>query len=451
MTTATAESTTSLQMAAAPSARGHIGVVVLGAIASGALLGLLLVLVVFGGGPEYEITGAALLALGAGFLLLAVVSGRYTDEPQRWALHPGVGSAVAGAALLVLSPGDHDLALAGWVWPALLAVLVGWSFHGARHALHNWSRRALLYPALFVLLLVAAGGVFETVLEATSSNPPIGGRTYLVNGHRLYLNCAGTGSPTVVHFNGQGERTPTWALVQNNVSSSTRVCAFDRAGEGWSGGTPGAQDGRQLSSDVHALLRAAHVQGPYVLAGHSTGGIYALLYAAHYPRDVAGVALIDAATPYQFQLPDYPGFYSMWRRASALFPSLARAGIGQPTLATGFSTLPTRERNAARAFAASPRELRADRADFARLPGLFDEAQAVTSLGTRPLAVVTASVGQQPGWAGAQERLAKLSTNSTQRTVLGATHEGLLGDEGYAWITSRAITQIVRDARSGQR
>ena len=442
--------TTAVPVSISRRSQGHLGVVVLGSIASGLLLGLLLVLVVFGGAPEHEITGAALFALGAGFVLLAVGSSRLTDQAQRWALAPGIGLAVVGVAVWSLSPGGHTLALAGWVWPVLLVVLVGWSFGGARRALHNWSRRTVLYPALFVLLLVAAGGAFETVSEATSSNPPLGGRTYLVNGHRLYLSCVGAGSPTVVLFNGQGERTPSWALVQKTASSSTRVCAFDRAGEGWSGGTPGAQDGGELSSDVHALLRAAHVQGPYVLAGHSTGGVYALLYAAHYPRDVAGLALIDSATPYQFELPDYPGFYSMWRRGSALLPSLARVGLAQPTLGTGFANLPPRERDAARAFAASPRELRADRADFAQLPRLFDEAKTVKSLGGRPLAVVTATVGAQRGWAAAQTRLAKLSGNCTHQTVAGATHAGLLEDERFASIAGRAIAQIVRAARGSR-
>jgi pimeloyl-ACP methyl ester carboxylesterase len=78
---------------------------------------------------------------------------------------------------------------------------------------------------------------------------------------------------------------------------------------------------------VRGLLAAANVPGPYVLAGHSVGGTYALAYAMDYPKDVAGVALIDSATPYQFDLPTYPGFYSMWRRASALLPTLARAGV----------------------------------------------------------------------------------------------------------------------------
>ena len=80
---------------------------------------------------------------------------------------------------------------------------------------------------------------------------------------------------------------------------------------------------------------------------------------------------------------------------------------------------------------------------------MFDEAKAVTSLGGRPLAVVTASAGQQRGWSAAQDRLARLSTNSAHRTVAGATHAALLEDERYAAISSRAIGQVVQRVRLG--
>jgi pimeloyl-ACP methyl ester carboxylesterase len=408
------------------------------------------VVVAFAGGPEHEMTGTALIALGAGFVLLAVASRRFTDQPQTWALIPGVAVALVGVAVWALSPSGQTLALTGWVWPVLLLVLVVWSVRGARHDLHNWSRRWLLYPALFVLLLVAAGGAYETVFEATSSNPPLGGRTYLVNGHRLYLNCVGHGAPTVVLFSGLGERTPSWAWAQRDVSSSTRVCAYDRAGEGWSGGTPGARNGQPLSSDLHGLLAAAHVPGPYVLAGHSIGGIYELLYAAHYPKQVAGVALIDSSTPYQFDLPDYPSSYRLLRRAAAVFPSLARAGLMRLGTSTGNAGLPPRARSAARAFAASPRELRADHVEVEQLPRMFNEAKALKSLGGRPLAVVTALSGAMRGWVAAQNKLAKLSTNSVHRVVPDATHETLLEDERFARIASHAIAQVVQRSRSGQ-
>jgi pimeloyl-ACP methyl ester carboxylesterase len=238
--------------------------------------------------------------------------------------------------------------------------------------------------------------------------------------------------------------------VQRSLASTTRVCAFDRAGQGWSGAAPGRQDGRQLATDLHGLLAAARIPGPYVLAGHSTGGTYALNYAARYPQQVAGVALIDSATPYQFDLPDHPGFYATFRRAFALFPSLARAGIARPTLGSGFATLPPDARDQARAFAVSPRELRANRNEFLELRTVFEQAKALKSLGARPLAVLSADRDQQRGWATAQEKLARLSSNSVHRTAHGSTHSALLEEERFASTTTRAIADVVRATRSGQ-
>lgn len=428
---------------------GRIGHVVLGSITAGFVLGLLLVLVLVAGGSETEITGGALLALGSGFVLLAVGSIRFTDQPQRWALPPGLAAVAIGVVVIVLAPSDRILGLAGWIWPALLLILVGWSFRCARRSLQNWSRAVLLNPALFLLALIAFGGAFETVAQAGASNPAPVGRTYLVHGHRLYLSCVGTGAPTVLLFNGLGERTPSWAWVQRIVAASTRVCVFDRAGEGWSGSAPGPRDGHQLAFDLHGLLRAAHVPGPYVLAGHSTGGTYGLVYALAYPRDVAGIALIDSATPYQFDLPDYPAFYSMWRRAGALLPSVARTGIGRLTLRAGFDGLPPKARGEARDFASSPRELQSDRIEFAQLPRIFNQAKPLKTLHGKPLAVLTADLGEQSGWAAAQDKLARLSSNSVHEKTAGATHSALLEDHAFAALTSRVIGDVVYAVRSG--
>jgi pimeloyl-ACP methyl ester carboxylesterase len=448
--TSTTTATTTRLAGAASVVTDRPGLVVAGSIASGLALGLVLVLGAFAGADEASIVGSALFALGAGFAVLGLASSRLMTQPQRWAFAPGVATGLAGLLAIGLSPGDRALALCGWVWPPLLLVLVAWSIRGARRSLDHWSRRALLYPSLVVLLLVAAGGAVSTVSAAISTEGGPG-RAYLVDGHSLYLHCVGTGAPTVVLFNGLGERTPSWAWVQQSVAATTRVCAFDRAGEGWSGGATARRDGRQLASDLHELLRVARVPGPYVLAGHSVGGVYALVYAARYPREVAGVALVDSATPHQFDLPAYPGFYAMGRRLYSVMPSFARVGLARLMADAQFAALPDDARRQARAFASSPRELRADHAEFAELPTVFDQAKALQSLGSDPLAVVTAGAGMQAGWSEAQRKLARLSRNSVHQTVVGATHAALLEDRGFAWFTSHAITHVVESARSGRR
>jgi pimeloyl-ACP methyl ester carboxylesterase len=406
--------------------------VVLGSLAGGLGAGAVLDLLVFGGSSETTITGMALLSLAIGFGLLALLSSWWTSQPQSWAIPPAVWIGVAGVSIALTDPSNRVLGLAGWVWPVLLFVLVIWMERAARRSLRNWSRLALLYPAFALLTLAAIGGAFETVAGATtSSSRPLSGHLYAANGHSLYMRCSGQGTPTVVLFNGLGERASSWARVQPNVADTTRVCTFDRAGEGWSGPAHGRQDGRELAADLHALLAAARVPGPYVLAGHSVGGTYALVYAHEYPSRVAGVALVDSSTPYQFDLPDYPSFYLTWRRVSALFPTMARTGI---TRIFGLGT---------------SREVRADHNEFTELPTAFKQAQALTTLGSKPLVVLTADLGQQAGWAASQNKLALLSSNRAHRTEHGATHGALLEDQYFARITSIAIKAVVVSARSG--
>ena len=118
-----------------------------------------------------------------------------------------------------------------------------------------------------------------------------------------------------------------------------------------------------------------------------------------FPKDVAGVALIDSATPYQFDLPDYPSFYSMWRRGSSAVAD-ARPGRCRTRLLAWQAPVRCRRMPVVRRerLSSSPRELRADRDEFAELRTVFRQDQALTSLGGKPLFVLTAGLGQQSGW-----------------------------------------------------
>jgi pimeloyl-ACP methyl ester carboxylesterase len=117
-------------------------------------------------------------------------------------------------------------------------------------------------------------------------------------GRRLFLRCTGIGSPTVVFDNGL---TADWYDLQNQLSPLTRVCSYDPARQagpsGRSDPAPGPRTGLDRVRDLHALLGAARVPGPYVLAGHSNGGLFSLLYASRHPEQVAGMVLIDGVHP----------------------------------------------------------------------------------------------------------------------------------------------------------
>ena len=432
---------------AAPPRSGRIGLVVAAALLSGAASALVLTLGVFAGAEEHLITGSALLAFAASWAMLAVLSARYTDQPQRWALLPAGYLAVLGAGMLALAPGDAALATAGWVWPAGLLALTGWIVLRSRRSLRSWSRRWLLYPVCALMAVAAVGGSVETVLEATSQPTPSAGRTYDVAGHRMYLRCEGAGSPTVLLSSGAGERSSSWAWIAPAVARDTRVCSYDRAGLGWSG-SAGPQDGVAVATDLHALLQVAQVPGPYLLAGHSTGGVYNMIFAARYPDETAGMVLLDSATPDQFALPAYPSAYSAWRRVSGVLPSLARLGAARVAFGAGFGGLPAQARSDERAFASDAGDLRGQRDEWRQLPIAFGQAKALHDFGAKPLIVVTAGRGAQAGWPAAQDRLAALSSNAAHRTFAAASHEAFLEDQRFAAESSQAIRDVLTAVRT---
>jgi pimeloyl-ACP methyl ester carboxylesterase len=117
-----------------------------------------------------------------------------------------------------------------------------------------------------------------------------------IGGRRLFLRCTGHRSPTVVF---EGGLTTDWYDLQNQVAPFTRVCSYDHPNGPWSRSDPAPtpRTARDFVADLHALLRVARVPGPYVLAGHSNGGLFTQLYASTYPREVAGLVLIDAVHP----------------------------------------------------------------------------------------------------------------------------------------------------------
>jgi pimeloyl-ACP methyl ester carboxylesterase len=430
--------------------RGHLGLLVIGSVATGLIAALLLTLVVFAGAREHVITGALLLGFGLGWLMLAMLTGRWSDQPQRWALVPAAAMGTVGAAVLLLPLNNTTMRLAGWIWAPLLAGLAVWMVIQARRRLHSTARIFVVYPLCAVLALSAVGGITETVWEAASHNPhPAAGATFDVGGHRLYLECSGTGNPTVLLSNGAGEHTPSWAWITPAVARDTRVCAYDRAGLGWSSSAAGPQDGVELATDLHGLLQAAQVPGPYVLAGHSVGGAYEMIFAARYPNEVAGMVLLDSSSPEQFRLPTYPSFYSGYRRVSALFPTLARLGLARVASGTGFAGLPPAARSQEQALVSTPAEQNGQRDEWSMLPTAFNQAKALRDFGAKPLVVITAGQGQLSGWSAAQDKLAKLSTNSAHRTIAGVEHAALLDDQRFAGNSSQAIRDVVTSVRTG--
>ena len=218
------------------------------------------------------------------------------------------------------------------------------------------------------------------------------------------------------------------------VAATTTVCAYDRAGHGRSD-EAGPQDGIALATDLHTLLERAGVAGPYVLVGHSSGGPYVRVFAARYPDEVAGMVLLDAQPADAFTaLPEYPGFYAMYRFATASSPSLARIGLLGPLLG-----LPADESSpaprAGRATRSGPADgARAGRGAHEPRRSSADRRDGGIRAGCR--------LGGGPG------PVPRLSTDSVHRVMATATHNSLISGVDTA-ASTQAILDVLDSVRAG--
>lgn len=154
----------------------------------------------------------------------------------------------------------------------------------------------LLFVPVAVIRMPA---VLADAPEPTLPPPP--GAVVSVGGHRLHLNCGGQGSPTVILESGLGGNSLDWSRVVPGVAAFTRVCAYDRAGYGWSDMGPLPRTSLRIATELHQLLQSAQVQAPYILVGHSYGGYSVRLFASRYPDETAGLVLVDASHEQQFR------------------------------------------------------------------------------------------------------------------------------------------------------
>jgi pimeloyl-ACP methyl ester carboxylesterase len=428
--------------------KGHIGLIVAASLATGLVVAVVLVVAPFVEAKENVLTGMVLLAFALGWALLAVLSIRFSDQPQRWATAPAVFFALAG--LISLLGSDTVRHLFGWVWPPVLLGLVVWMIIRARKQLHSRTRWWLLYPVFAVFALASVGGGYETVAESVDATAyPAPGQLIDVGGHRLHLNCTGSGSPTVVLEPGLGEASSVMSWIAPAVAEDTRVCVYDRAGRGWSEPAEGPQDAAQTAADLHTLLDRAHIPGPYVLAGHSFGGLYILTFAASYSDQVAGMVLLDSTAPASGPTPPTKtGSYDMVGRISALLPAVAHLGVIRLYGQSAYGTLPPRSRDEARARSATASDLASFLNEFLEGSAATHQAASLVDLADKPLIVLTAGREHDAAWLAAQDKLATLSTNSRHRIVADATHASLVLDASDAAAASQAIRDVVASVRT---
>src|SRR5262245_5943665 len=230
-----------------------------------------------------------------------------------------------------------------------------------------------------------------------------------VGGRRLALICAGAGSPAVILETGLGAESDEWAMVQRATSGLACVMRYDRANRGASDRVAGPRTALDMIEDLRALLRASEIEGPYILVGHSFGGLLVRLYAHRYSEEVAGIVLVDAMHEDQFDV------------FATLFPPADRSEPAELTRTRRFWQGGWR----------SP-EATTEKIDFISSLG---QAGEITSLGDIPLHVIIAGgfLNQplippefretlQERWEGLQRQFLTLSTRATYSLALSSGH-----------------------------
>lgn len=270
---------------------------------------------------------------------------------------------------------------------------------------------------------------------ATLVVPP--GKFVSLETHRLYYRCAGRGTPVIVIDNGIGGAAVEWTPVQDALARTTRVCTYDRAGYGWSDSGPGPRTTARAVDELRALLRRAGETGPHVFVGHSFGGFNSRYLAAHYPREVAGIVLIESSHPGQML-------------TFAGQPHQERHGINVARLAAG------REDPSPYVAAASFLNSRR-KAIFAQMDELTHFAASASTvaaaggLGDIPLLVIAraaaagAPQARDAVWHELQASLTTLSSRGEFVVANSTSHELHMADPDFIVATVRKFVERIRD------
>ncbi len=316
-------------------------------------------------------------------------------------------------------------------------------------------KRILLGSIAAILSLIVVGVIYQLIgstMDARRFPPP--GELVDVGGYQMHLHCTGEGSPTVILEALSGGMSSYWAWVQPEIAQITRVCSYDRAGRAWSeaGQENQEQDLWTTAETLYNLLVNAGEEGPYVLVGHSIGGLYVRAFAQEHPDDVSGVVLLDSAHPEQLdRFPEMEAANDAYLQQSAVFPTLAQIGLFRLYFALGgeidFQELPPRQHDELVVLWSSTSYFHSQRAEILAAPLIYEQSQALGNLRSLPLTVITADTNQPPNWDVLQEDLIALSENAIQEVIPGATHASLVFNPNHAAAVSNLIIQMVERVR----
>lgn len=283
--------------------------------------------------------------------------------------------------------------------------------------MRGWVRRLgkiAGYAALTLVLLACLGALWQAIATARDARRyPAPGTLVDLGGRKLHLWRQGTGNPVVVMDSPVGSGCLGWSLVQGEVAAFTATCSVDRSGYGWSDAVSGPHTAGRFVSDLHLALAKAGVPPPYVLVGASIGGMDARLFTFRYPKDVAGLVLVDPAHEEMFDLsPPSVRAQSESTGPLRLFQIASRLGImrlaNMPVDIAGMDVLKGEDQARARAVGLRTSGVDAIVAETAALGGSISELKvARAAAGPQPLGdlpVIVLTRREEPPPAGDQAR-----------------------------------------------
>ena len=312
----------------------------------------------------------------------------------------------------------------------------------------RWARSALLVAGLTGM----AAGIQQALTARDRRRYPPPGLLVSVDGHPMHLQVRApdSGGPTVVLEAGMGSFSPNWYWVQEELAPTIRSVAYDRAGLGWSRRSRRQRDAQTIAIELRDALRIAGIAPPYVLAGHSFGGLPVRAFADLYPELTAGLVLVDASHPDQWVRWPTPHADRILEVSQRIFGWLGWFGVLRAlNLARGIAAgLPARQAAELRAAAALPGYAATEAAQIRSWSVSREQVNAAAPLGDLPLAVL--AVSDQPVGGelltALQRELAELTENASIEVVQGASHESLVSNREHARVVANAIQAVVQAA-----
>lgn len=295
----------------------------------------------------------------------------------------------------------------------------------------------------------------------TKLSPP--GKMVDVGGFRLHALVHGKGSPSVIFEPAMGGYAQQYARIFSSVSAITQVMAYDRAGQGWSDVSPNPRTPAILAGELNALIARLDLHPPYILVGHSFGGLLTRIYAGLYPKEVAGLVLVDAAHVDEYKaFGDVDKFVSRAAFGVQLMNIASRLGLGKTlaklSLGRAAKWFSKEDLATFLAIASQPKHHETMLAEFSQHRCYFGaQSEVPDTLGDLPIIVITAGnsvsgqakIGSLTGdqvnelHQRLQKNLVHLSTQGEQIIIPTATHFSIFLQSDHASQVVDAIQRMV--------